>query len=79
VFIDKYLDVVFTIQGDLIIDDRDELDNTYQTGELSDEQYYSALKECDLIIHELCSDIAYTKMRFSKILYYVNSKIRDTI
>lgn len=39
VYIDKYLDVIFTPEGDIKVDDRDELDAAYQTGELSEEQY----------------------------------------
>ena len=60
VFIDKYLDVIFTPEGDVKIDDRDELDQAYATGELSDEQYTDALTECDYIINDLCSGIAKT-------------------
>lgn len=74
VFIDKYLDVVFTTQGDVIIADRDELDEALESGDISKEQYDSALIECDLIISELCSDIAKTNKRLAKILNYVNDK-----
>ena len=77
VFIDKYLDVVFTPQGDVIIDDRDELDEAYQSGELSKIQYDSALKECDLIIEKYCSDVAMTEIICDKILYYVKEKIMN--
>jgi predicted RNA-binding protein associated with RNAse of E/G family len=76
VFIDKYLDVYFTPQGDIKIDDRDELDEAYKSGELSQSQYDSALKECDLIIGELCSDIVKTEILCNKILSYVNDKIK---
>ena len=78
VFIDKYLDVTFTPQGDMGIDDRNELDEAFQSGELSQEQYDAALKECDLIIHELCSDsekIKKTEVLCNKILSYVNDRI----
>ena len=78
VFIDKYLDVVFTPHGDMGIDDRDELDEAYQSGELSKEQYDSALKECDLFIEEYCSDIekiAKTEVLCSNILFYTNDRI----
>jgi len=76
VFIDKYLDVVFTPQGDVIIDDRDELDEAFHSGELSKEQYDSALMECDLIIEESCLDIAQTTVLCNKIFSYVNDKIK---
>ena len=78
VFIDKYLDVAFTPQGEVIIDDRDELDEAYKSGELSEEQYNSALKECDLVIGEYCSDtekIKQTEIFCGKILSHVNAKI----
>ena len=78
VFIDKYLDVVFTPQGDVRIDDRDELDEAFQSGELSKEQYDSALKECDFIMEEYCSDIAKTEVWCDKILSYVNHIITKT-
>lgn len=75
VFIDKYLDVIFTPQGDVKIDDRDELDEAFHSGELSKEQYDSALEECDLILAELCSDVAKTEAICTKILCYVNDRI----
>ena len=77
VFIDKYLDVTFTPQGDVIIADRNELDEAYNSCELSKEQYDAALKECGLIIAELCSDIERTKNVCDKILSYVSNKIRN--
>lgn len=78
IFVDKYLDVIFTPQGDMRIDDRHELDEAFQSGELTQEQYDSALKECDLIVEEYCSDIekiANTEVFCSKILSYVNDRI----
>jgi predicted RNA-binding protein associated with RNAse of E/G family len=76
VYIDKYLDVIFTPQGDTAIDDRDELEDAFRSGKLSKGQYDAAIKECDSILSELCSDISATSRRFSKILHYVNEKIR---
>ena len=76
VFVDKYLDVVFTPQGDMKIDDRDELDEAFQSGELSKRQYDSALKETELVIEEYCTDIAKTEIVCNKILSYVNQKIK---
>ena len=75
VFIDKYLDVTFTPQGDARIDDRDELDEAFESGELSREQYDEALKEGEDIMKELCSDIAKTEDLCDKLLIYVNGKI----
>lgn len=77
VFIDKYLDVDFTPQGDVSIYDRDELDEAFESGELSDEQYNAALKECDKVIGEYCSDISKSIAIFDKILALVNERINN--
>ncbi len=61
-YIDKYLDVVFTPQGDVKIDDRDELDEALQTGDITQEQYQSALAECDRILEQYCADIEETEL-----------------
>lgn len=60
-YIDKYLDVILTPQGDVIVQDRDELDAAYESGELSDFQYEEALKEGELILKELAEDIKKTE------------------
>lgn len=60
VFVDKYLDVIFTPEGDVKVDDRDELDQAYASGELSKEQYDSALSECEMILRKYCEDIQHT-------------------
>lgn len=78
VFIDKYLDVIFTPQGDVKIDDRDELDKAFEEGELSEKQYNAALNECDSVIKEYCSDIPKTVEMFNKILAYVNGRIENS-
>ena len=75
VFIDKYLDVIFTPEGDVKIDDRDELDAAYDKGELSEEQYKEALEECDRIMKELCSDIPAVHKWCSEIREIAESKI----
>ncbi|MCL2773193.1 MAG: DUF402 domain-containing protein [Oscillospiraceae bacterium] len=79
IFIDKYLDVTFTPQGDMGIADRDELDEALKSGDITQEQYDAALSECDLIIDELCSDIEKikkTEVLCDKILSYVNDRIK---
>jgi len=76
-FIDKYLDVIITPQGDIKIDDRDELDEAFHSGELSKEQYDSALRECDLILEEMCTDIEGMAVNCNKILAYVNGRIKQ--
>lgn len=75
VFIDKYLDVIFTPQGDVKVDDRDELDEAFRSGDISKEQYDAALEECDLILAELCCDIAKTEAFCDKIMSYVLERI----
>lgn len=75
VYIDKYLDVIFTPEGDVKIDDRDELDAAYQSGELSKEQYDAALTECDLILGDLCADIPATDAWCAKIRQIAEDKI----
>ena len=75
VFLDKYLDVIFTPQGDVIVDDRDELDAAFGSGELTREQYDAALREGDAIIDELCSDIPATEEWCRNILEAVEKKI----
>ena len=60
VFADKYLDVIMTPEGDVKIDDRDELDEALACGEITREQYDGALAECDAILREYCADIRKT-------------------
>lgn len=60
-YIDKYLDVILTPQGDVIVQDRDELEAAHACGELSDLQYGEALKEGELILEELAADIGKTE------------------
>ncbi len=75
VFIDKYLDVIFTPEGDVKIDDRNELDDAYNSGELTKEQYDSAISECDEIIKDYCEDIRQTDEWCSKIRQLVEDRI----
>ena len=77
VFIDKYLDVDFTPQGDVSICDRDELDAAFAAGELSNAQYEAALHECDTVLKMYCSDIPKTIKTFSDILTLVNDRIEN--
>jgi len=76
-FIDKYLDVMFTPQGDVIVDDRDELDAAYESGELTKEQYEAALQEGDAILKDLCSDIAATECWCRNILDCAEEQINQ--
>lgn len=78
-YVDKYLDVVFTPQGDVEIQDRDELDAAYRAGDITKDQYDSALKEGDDILAELCTDIPKAEKLFADILEYVLKKIDEGI
>ncbi len=75
-FVDKYLDVIFTPEGDVKIDDRDELDAAYASGELTKEQYDAALKECDSILKDYCEDISKTDAWCTKIRELIEEKIK---
>lgn len=76
-YIDKYLDVIFTPEGDIKIDDRDELDAAYNSGELTGEQYEAALAEGDAIMAELCSNISETNRRCTEIRRIVERRIAE--
>ena len=76
-FIDQYLDVIFDIEGDVRIDDRDELDAAYKAGELSAEQYQRAIAEGDAIVSELCSDIEKTQQWCERILEHAMERIEN--
>lgn len=76
VYIDKYLDVVFTPQGDVKIDDRDELDEALQTGDITEEQYHSAFAECDRILEQYCTDIVETEVFYLELLECVLETIQ---
>lgn len=75
VYIDKYLDVIFTPEGDVKIDDGDELEAAYNSGELSKEQYDAALLEGDKILKELCSDISNNDKWCAEIRQIVEDRI----
>ena len=77
VYIDKYLDVIFTPEGDVKIDDRDELEEAYQSGELSEEQDNAALEEAERILYDLCSDIPKTNAWCAGIRQMVEERIAN--
>lgn len=76
-FTDQYLDVVFDVEGDVSIEDRDELDAAYKAGELSEEQYQRAIKEGNAIVSELCSDVEKTQLWCENILKLAMKKIES--
>lgn len=76
-YVDKYLDVVFTPQGDLAVYDRDELDEAFAAGDITKEQYDSALKECDDIVSELSGGILEAEKRLGEIFGHVLKMIEN--
>ncbi|MBQ8798143.1 MAG: DUF402 domain-containing protein [Lachnospiraceae bacterium] len=77
VYVDKYLDVIFTPQGDVLVDDRDELDAAYASGELSKEQYKNALGEGDAVLAEYCANLEQTEQYSNEVLEAVKQKIAE--
>ena len=77
-FVDQYLDVIFSPQGDVHIDDRDELDAVLHSGELTCEEHARALAEGEWIAQELCADVRETERRCAVILRHVLSRLGDT-
>ncbi len=75
-FMDQYLDVLLTTSGDVVIDDKDELDAAYQAGEFSKEQYEEALLEGQRIVEEMSGDILATELMHKEILRYVREQVR---
>lgn len=76
-YIDKYLDVILTPQGDLIVDDRDELDEALKSGELTKEQYNDALTECGLIVEQMGKDTVKTEKWCCDLLDIMYSQINN--
>ncbi len=76
-FLDKYLNVIATPEGEVKIDDRDELDAAYASGELSREQYLAALHEGDVILNELCADIPASEELYMKLFTHAEQRISD--
>lgn len=77
VYVDKYLDVIFSPEGDVKVDDRDELDEAYEKGELTQVQYEEALAEGETILKELCEDIHATAKWCAEIRRIVEQKIEE--
>ena len=76
-FKDLYLDVEFDIEGDVLVVDRDELDAAYNSGELTEEQYQTALAEGDDIVSDLCTDIEKTQQWCEDILKLALIRIKN--
>lgn len=76
-YVDNYLDVVFTPAGDTSVLDRDELDDAYNSGDITKSQYDGAIEEAGRITTELCRDIAVTEKRFAEILEASLNRIKS--
>lgn len=76
-FVDQYLDVIFSPQGDVHIDDRDELDAALRSGELTTEMHARALAEGEWIVQELCADVRETERRCAVILRHVLARLGE--
>ncbi|MCR5753201.1 MAG: DUF402 domain-containing protein [Acetatifactor sp.] len=77
IYWDKYIDVMATPQGDVKIDDRDELDEAYEKNELTKEQYEDALRECDSIVTEMFQDVEKTENHCIEILRVAMKMIEE--
>lgn len=76
-FVDKYLDVIITPQGDVNVVDRDELDEAYNSGELTEQQYKDAIAEGERIVAELGSDIPATEKWCTEVLKIAEEKTKS--
>lgn len=65
VYEDLYLDVIFTPEGDVMVDDRDE---AFHAGELSREQYQAAIAEAERIRRKYCRDLKRTEELCGRVL-----------
>ena len=74
-FVDKYLDVILSPQGDVVVMDRDELEEAYGKGDITTEQYEDALAEGERIVEELGTDIPATEAWTERILTEVLKRI----
>ena len=74
-FVDQYLDVIFSPQGDVHVDDREELDAALASGELTAEQHARALAEGEDVVRTLCADMSRTEKWCSGILSHVLSRL----
>lgn len=74
-FRDKYLDVLMTSEGDYFLDDEDELEAAWKSGELTEKQYQDALTEGQLILTELAADVTATEKWCLEVYNYMKNEI----
>lgn len=75
VYIDKYLDVIFNPEGNIKVDDRDELEEALIAGDITKAQYDSAVEESEAILRDLCNDIPSTDAWCARIREIVERRI----
>ena len=76
-FVDQYLDVIFSPQGDVHIDDREELDAALASGELTQSQHDRAVAEGEELVRTLCTDVQATEEWCGRILRHVLARLDD--
>ena len=76
-FMDQYLDVLLTTKGDVLIDDKDELDAAYRLGEFTEDEYNAALIEGNTIIDEWGKDIQKSEFICKEMLKHVRKYAYD--
>ncbi len=76
-FIDQYLDVMLTTSGDILVDDEEELEAAYKSGELTKEQYEETLLEGQRIIDKWGKDISATEFLCKEILRHVKAQVNN--
>lgn len=76
-FMDEYLDVMLTTSGDILVDDEEELEAAYKSGELTKEQYEEALSEGQRIIDKWGRDISATELFCKEILHLVKAQVNN--
>ena len=80
-FVDMYLDVIFSPQGDVKVDDRDELDEALESGDVTAEQHALALAEGERILQTVCADLTATQRLCKALLQEAMSRLEhpDTL
>ncbi len=76
-YVDKYLDVVFTPEGDSGILDRDELNDALSNGDITEKQHSEAVKEGNEIYARMCRRIPETEKRLGRIYEKVLKMARN--
>lgn len=73
-FYDCYLDLIVYPDGNVIVDDRDELDEALKTNDISEEQYQRALSTAEKLQNGLLSDYKKYEVFIAKMLKITGSK-----